>query len=344
MSDLDRAMALAYVAALTGSQGSTVTLQTMSDAPGANKRRPKVNHWPLDHDRLWNAIQFDNEHGNGVFVMVNDGDLLGRSAANVVAPRALFADDDKGRLAPGAPAFAPLPPSFYVQSKRGIHPYWTLRGGEDRQRFKLAQATLAAHFGTDPAVTDLCRVMRLPGTLHMKDRANPALVKFVPGTGARHTIDDVLRAYPAPARTREAVLCIGDSKKHQGAHVSPTTTKTQAIALLYLMLRHPLILWARQCPEDVSYPVWLGIASNFYAGVVGHEGVVERARRAFHDLSAEDDRYDPDYCDRFWLSLVAGEPRPTLFTTMALDGVPDTVCVGGPNLISAARAQLRGPR
>jgi ABC-type uncharacterized transport system substrate-binding protein len=44
--------------------------------------------------------------------------------------------------------------------------------------------TLVVANGTDPAVTDLTRVMRLPGTLHLKNPVKPRLVKIHRANGA----------------------------------------------------------------------------------------------------------------------------------------------------------------
>src|SRR5262249_47767434 len=46
------------------------------------------------------------------------------------------------------------------------------------------QKSLSAKLGTDPTVHDLPRVMRLPGTLHLKDPANPRLVELRRPSGA----------------------------------------------------------------------------------------------------------------------------------------------------------------
>jgi hypothetical protein len=40
------------------------------------------------------------------------------------------------------------------------------------------QARLAAHYGTDPKVCNESRVMRLAGTLHLKNPSQPLLVRI----------------------------------------------------------------------------------------------------------------------------------------------------------------------
>ena len=64
-----------------------------------------------------------------------------------------------------------------VNSGRGCHFYFCT--DVPLHQFSELQKQLIAKLGTDPAVKDLPRVMRLPGTLHLKDPDNPRLVKLL---------------------------------------------------------------------------------------------------------------------------------------------------------------------
>ena len=64
-----------------------------------------------------------------------------------------------------------------VSSGRGWHFYFLT--DVPRDQFSPLQNTLIDKVGTDPAVKDLPRVMRLPGTLHLKNPADPRLVKLL---------------------------------------------------------------------------------------------------------------------------------------------------------------------
>jgi len=130
--------------------------------------------------------------------MVNEGDGSGRDGAGVRSLRALFLDDDTGRLTVDA---LPLAPSIVVQSRAGIHVYYRLRPGEPLDAFTPAQAALARAMGTDPSITDLPRVMRLPGFPNQKDHpAAPFQVRVVQTSGAVYTITEVLAAFGADDR------------------------------------------------------------------------------------------------------------------------------------------------
>jgi len=64
-------------------------------------------------------------------------------------------------------------PSLIVYSGYGIHAYWlTTAGPEDHTRVKEVNRKLAKRFGGD-AVTDLARILRLPGFYNVKDLENP---------------------------------------------------------------------------------------------------------------------------------------------------------------------------
>jgi hypothetical protein len=202
-----------FIAALTGSGDAAVTFQTFTDVTAW--REAKANDgdfprnspvpWSLDskgkpRDPLarvlhgtraqrWDELVDLNSQGAGIFIMVNEGDLQGRTAKNVRAPRALFVEDDSGTLTPAALGLAP---SIVVQSKKGLHIYWRLRPGEALSQFTPAQAALAAALKTDPVVKDPARVLRVPGFFHMKNRADIFPVRIVQVSDATYTIDEVL--------------------------------------------------------------------------------------------------------------------------------------------------------
>ncbi len=124
-------------------------------------------------DRMQELRQL-NDHGYGIFVQINASDGKGVKAHNITRATCFFADFDGtpfenvGRL--------PLKPQIVVEtspSKR--HYYWRV-DGIPLDQFSSVQKRLIALFNSDKSVHDLPRVMRLPGFLHQKDKANPHLV------------------------------------------------------------------------------------------------------------------------------------------------------------------------
>ncbi|WP_082558062.1 AAA family ATPase [Methylobacterium sp. Leaf361] len=154
-------------------------------------------------DAVWPYVErFNNEtHRVGVFVTINrhprvtdDGNKLRRGGAHVTDIRAVFIDvDDPDRISDVEAALGQGPtPNATVLTARGRHYYWLINGLA-LERFKLFQGTLAMRFGSDRAVTDLARIMRLPGTRHVK-------TGFVPVgcTVAHHNrikVDDLMTGF-----------------------------------------------------------------------------------------------------------------------------------------------------
>ncbi len=162
-----------FLEALDPSPGALFTFQTWPEAPGAPASR--VLHGTLaEHAEDLIAA---NMGGAAVGVMVNRGDLQGRSTRNVVQVRALFVDLD------GAPLYPVLeadpPPSIIVESSPGKwHAYWLVQDCP-LSEFKPTMLHLASKFNGDRSVTDLPRVMRLPGFVHQK--GEPFLSRIVTG-------------------------------------------------------------------------------------------------------------------------------------------------------------------
>jgi KaiC/GvpD/RAD55 family RecA-like ATPase len=62
----------------------------------------------------------------------------------------------------------PLKPSAIVDSGRGIHVYWRVTD-LDAMSFLRLQRRISVQFNTDPAVANMHQLMRVPGTVNVKD-------------------------------------------------------------------------------------------------------------------------------------------------------------------------------
>lgn len=122
----------------------------------------RILHGTLDQH--WTSLERLNEKGAGIFVTINQTDLKGRLAKNIIRVRACFVDLDS----------EPLPETFYVEphiitetSPDRWHVYWLVHevALED---FSTIQKRLAVSYRGDPVISDLPRVMRLPGFVHRK--------------------------------------------------------------------------------------------------------------------------------------------------------------------------------
>jgi hypothetical protein len=110
---------------------------------------------------LWPEIEARQAEGYGAFVVVNEG---GHSDAEITRVRALFIDADK---IPRPADWHAKPDFLIVRDALHWHAYWRVHD-LPVAGFKAAQQRLAARYGSDRAVCNPSRVMRLAGTLHQK--------------------------------------------------------------------------------------------------------------------------------------------------------------------------------
>jgi RepB DNA-primase from phage plasmid/Primase C terminal 2 (PriCT-2) len=190
----DKGMAAEFLAVLDPA-ATKFTFQFFSDSGGGY---PEVFHGSLED--VWPKVEALNNPatGMGVFVTINETDLQGRKSENIVRPRALFADADNADQFNHA---------LDVLRKTGAKPTMAVPTSQNRahfyfccddiplERFSECQTALAEKLGTDPAIKDLPRVMRLPGTLHLKDPNKPQKVVLKRATKPRRwKIGEVVKA------------------------------------------------------------------------------------------------------------------------------------------------------
>ena len=158
---------------------SGFTFQLICD----DKQRPHASVLNCSLDELWPKIEEVNTSTEriGVFVVVNETDLNGRRCENVKSVRAVFADADSTEQVLRCEdiiAKTGATPTMVVHSSPGkAHYYWKIDDIKCEQ-FTRFQEALARKLGTDVAVKDLPRVMRLPGTVHWKNATQPHQVKL----------------------------------------------------------------------------------------------------------------------------------------------------------------------
>lgn len=146
------------------------------------------------------SLRLDNGNGRGVYTVVNEG---GHDTASITRVRAVFADFDPPQTE-AMPARFPLEPHVIVESSPGKHHVYWLVDGLRLNEFKATQKAIAAMLGSDPAVCDLPRVMRLPGFIHAK--AAPFQSRIIHEAGTLpYSADTIRAAFPvAPVPERVA--------------------------------------------------------------------------------------------------------------------------------------------
>jgi hypothetical protein len=194
----DIPMAESFLAALDP-DADRFTFQLFSDGDADYAR---IIHGNI-HE-LWPTVEKLNvpERQVGVFVTVNATDFKGRRRENIVRARALFVDADGeqqvGKCIDAIKASRATPSLIVRTSAHAAHFYW-LCDDLAPETFEFYQQALIDRLGTDPAAKDLSRVMRLPGTLHLKQAANPWLVCLIgQGQRRRWKIDELVAKLSLP--------------------------------------------------------------------------------------------------------------------------------------------------
>lgn len=110
-----------------------------------------------------------------------------------------------------------IPPSIAVASGNGLHLYWLLNGCYANRLTKdfvgRVQRELLKRFPeADKQVKDFARVMRLPGSTHLKDPLNPKSVRLIALPSKPHYTIDELGQQVLPF-TRSEVTAFNQNKK-----------------------------------------------------------------------------------------------------------------------------------
>jgi hypothetical protein len=188
----DITQAQRFIALIAGD--GDATFQTFGDS-GKRQLAHILQGTLTQHHRRLQAL---NAQGAGVFITINESTGKGRCNANITRVRALFLDTDGAAY----PADLPLEPHIVVQSSPGRWHLYFLVDGVALEDFGVIQAALAEKYGTDPTITDLCRVMRLPGFYHRK--GHPVQVQLlVTGDAPPYTSAQVSAAWPETAERIE---------------------------------------------------------------------------------------------------------------------------------------------
>jgi hypothetical protein len=236
------------------SDDEAFTFQTFDDSKQKRKLLARIMHGTLDDHR--DTLLRLNAEGAGVFVTVNETNLKGREAGDIVEVRAVFADLDGAPIEPVCACT--LQAHLIVESSPGKwHAHWLVHGLALKQ-FEAVQRAIAARFNSDAAVNDLPRVMRLPGFFHKKGEpfmthiiqenatqpysAEQILAEFPPTSGPE---DNRLPESTASQRVRDGA--VPEGQRHNDLKSWLVSKRKQGLdgeELAYLVERKAPELWA----------------------------------------------------------------------------------------------------
>lgn len=163
-----------------------------------------------------------NGHGN----IKNPKGTLLRWDGNVTRFNACFADFDAGTKEQQLEIIKtfPLPYSLLIESKRGYHVYWMLKDSKnapsaDSSLWRSIQTTIATKYHADKACSNPSRLMRLPGSYHVK--GDPYLVQIKEINNLTYTLAELELEFPPPPRKTYAYAQDRNAKKQ--IHMPPLT-------------------------------------------------------------------------------------------------------------------------
>lgn len=191
----DYGQAFAFIAALTGIDPSVAVIEWRA-IHDTNKGVAGIPIRGTLAD-TWSQLLAYQAVGYGIFANINAMDGKGLHLENVAHIRAHAVDlDNISAPVNYARALDWQPvPSFAVSSSNNkYHVYWCVNPYVSNDYASNIQRKLRQFFDGDKSVTDPSRVMRVPGTLHLKNPSQPALVTFIPLSYARHQVETLAAA------------------------------------------------------------------------------------------------------------------------------------------------------
>src|SRR5262249_52023250 len=132
--------------------------------------------------------------GAAVAVTIAETDGRGRKSANMVRPRAVWIEADTPISRP-----LPLPPTMTIETSPGRYHYIFVVRDLNWEQWHGVQPSLIADYDSDPKAGHCTQVLRLAGTLNLKNPAEPFLVRFVEeSTSERiYTAAEIMEAFPS---------------------------------------------------------------------------------------------------------------------------------------------------
>jgi len=147
----------------------------MCDLPDSD--RAAIRCTSMREAREWNTP----ERGFGIFMTVNDFGSQPRRREFLKQVLAWTVDMDTGTKAEQHARLmsSPLVPSSIIETKRGYQAWWYAKDGKPEHWNAIVLERLVPYFGADANARDLCRILRVPGFLHLKDPSAPFLIREI---------------------------------------------------------------------------------------------------------------------------------------------------------------------
>ena len=145
-------------------------------------------------------IKHCQEEGRGVYLVINDGE---DTDSSITGCRAFFYEHDdipkEDQLWIWKELGLPEPSLQIDTGGKSIHNYWILNKSIDPKTWKPIQERLLDHADADRALKNPSRVMRLPGTYHMRDDgSHGSMTTIIHNSEKKYNLKDIETCLPTP--------------------------------------------------------------------------------------------------------------------------------------------------
>lgn len=185
-----------YIGLLTGDVNSPVTFQIFYDPKGTVNRKDLATTFTSTLTDAMPTLLQKQQELCGIYVTVNETAGSGRTNLDVTRYRAVFIDFD-GQY---EPTWAIEPSFVAMRDDTHGHAYWLINEGEinNKEDFRDIQKHLSFYYDSDPRVIDAARVLRLPGSVHLKHhpmQSQYVVTKISARVNVKYSIKDILDAH-----------------------------------------------------------------------------------------------------------------------------------------------------
>ena len=222
-----------------------------------------------------------NTDGYCISLVINAG---GQRDADITRINSYYIDMDDGALDEQMEkinAF-PLKPSLIVVTQKSLHCYWFAEDSSDAlSRFREIQKALIRHFGSDSAICNESRPMRLPGFYHNKTNVPVKVEVIAFDPSLRYTPDQLAEALPLSAPLTGAT----------NVAAAPANRSLHPKAELDFIARSCAFI--RYCVDNakvLSEPLWHAMITNL--------ALFEGGAELIHQYSSPYPKYSKSGTDR----------------------------------------------
>ena len=192
-----------FIRALTGSSDTAVHFQCYFDpdkklglSPGS---AAYAEEWFDTFDNSLEFLEYKQNADCGAYVCINETDGVGREEDNITGLRCFMVDFD----GVSEPEWVLTPHIINMRDDTHGHAFWLIDAGDiSNDEWSIMQRRLALFYNTDTQVIDPSRVIRLPGSKHLKNPSEPAQYFIIEDNSeviGKYSVSDVRGAHTLPA-------------------------------------------------------------------------------------------------------------------------------------------------